>query len=166
MTIQCQHPQRETGLGDCQPGISTNDYAVMRRAVRRDGRVAIAQILNAAQVIMAMIGKLVCYVPLMAFWFAIGLALFAPDTFAGLVRELQTADPVTVSGTARTFLRVASIIAYFAIAATAVLGGSSLGLRNCYAESMHRRMAQGAASASAARGMASSCSAARDGSTA
>jgi hypothetical protein len=157
MTIQCQHPKSEA---------SANDYAVMRRAVRRDGRVAIAQMLNAAQVIMAMIGKLVCYVPLMAFWFAIGLALFAPDTFAGLVRELQTADPVTVSGTARTFLRVASIIAYFAIAATAVLGGSSLGLRNCYAESMHRRMAQGAASASAARGMASSCSAARDGSTA
>ena len=121
--------------------ITDRDYAAMQRTVFRDGRVAVAQLVNIGRVAFVVFDKLVLGVPIVAFWIAIGLLLFVPESYVDLVRELQKLDPSALAVTAKHFLQIGLMFAMVAFGAMATCG-YRFGFRNRYSESIGRLLRQ------------------------
>lgn len=111
--------------------LSGSQYAAMRRRARRDWHNALAQLGNLAVVALVVFGRLLRGVPLVCFWFAAGLALYAPDEYANLVGTLQQADPAAIASATRNGLGLAMTILLLALCLL-MLFGQRVGFKNCY----------------------------------
>jgi hypothetical protein len=121
--------------------VTDNDYAAMQQAVLRDSRVAIEQFMNVGEVMIVVLQKLVLGLPVMVFWFGVGSALFAPECYADLARELQKAEPTTVAAAAKRVLQCGMVFGIVTFCWMAVFG-HRFGFRPCYSEAVDRILRQ------------------------
>ena len=117
--------------------IADADYAMRQQLAFRDGRNALAQLLNAGRVAMNVLGKVYISVPLIMFWGALAIAAFTPESFKATVQEFQKADSEVMLSSALVLLKLVVTIASMIIGLMASFG-HRFGFTNCYSTDVSR----------------------------
>lgn len=129
-------------INDVQVGTVTDaQYAAMQRHAARDGRNAIAQFFNIAQMALVIADKLLVAVPLMCFWTAIALAAFSPDSFMEIAKEFQNAGPAAITSAVRSVMQQGVLLLAITVGMMVAMG-FRFGFKNFYAAAVNRMLRQ------------------------
>lgn len=115
------------------------DYAALRRGVYRDPRLAFEQLVAVGRFVVRALDKVVVMVPILGFWFAIGTAVFAPEIYVDLAREVQSAAPGEIATAARNLVLLGLVLVLASLAMVAALS-DRFSIRNCYSEALADRL--------------------------
>lgn len=120
--------------------VTDAEYATMERFVFRDLYVSVQQsFFNVVRIAFSVLDKLIIAVPVMCFWGFIFVAVYAPESFSEISRELLNADVTQLSSEIRPIL---SVVVSVAVLTVFVMGflGARFGYRNYYREAIDRRL--------------------------
>ncbi|KVP97027.1 hypothetical protein WJ97_14505 [Burkholderia ubonensis] len=121
--------------------ITDAEYAGMQQRAFRDGRNALAQLLNLGRMALVAVDKLVVAVPVVFFWGAVALVLFAPESYTEVIREFQKADAAATAKAIAAFVQVGITVAVMAVGLMAAMG-YRFGFRDYYGEAVNRMLRQ------------------------
>ncbi|BBL36039.1 hypothetical protein Nstercoris_02318 (plasmid) [Nitrosomonas stercoris] len=121
--------------------VSDAQYAAMQRMAFRDGRTALAQFFNLGRVAFVVVEKLLVTVPFLVFWSAVAIAIFSPESYTDLVRELQKADQAEIMSAMYLFLQAVLVLA-LGLVCTGFVMGYHYEFRNLYSEAVNRMLRQ------------------------
>ncbi|KVP39490.1 hypothetical protein [Burkholderia ubonensis] len=121
--------------------ISDAEYAGMQQRAFRDGRNALAQLFNVGHMALVAVEKLVVAVPVVFFWGAVALVLFAPESYAEVIREFQKADAAATAKAIGVIVHVGITVAVLAVGLMAATG-YRFGFRDYYSEAINRMLRQ------------------------
>ena len=121
--------------------ISDADYAAIQLAAYRDVRGAMVQVMNIGHVARTLLKAFVVGAPIGAFWLAVGLALWAPDSCLEFVNSLTAADASAIASIAAKLLQT-FLFLHLVTAGLMVVLGYRFGFRDCYADEVGKLLCQ------------------------
>lgn len=119
--------------------VTDAQYATMQlQAIRNRGN-ALAQVKNLGSVAVTILDRLVIGVPAMFFWGFLTLALWSPDFFMAIVREILSGDTASNLSFIR-FLLLFTVMVCLASFFLLLLFGVNFGFVNYYSEALNRML--------------------------
>lgn len=119
--------------------LSDADYAAMQQDALRDGRNALAQLLNIGRVLFTVVDRLIVVVPVLVFWGVLAFAAFAPYSPAEMLLEFQQVDAATIKRTLGQLLQIGATLVLMTMMMMPVLG-FRFGFKNCYSAAVDQML--------------------------
>ena len=120
--------------------VTDAEYATMERFVFRDLYVSVQQsFFNVVRIAFSVLDKLILTVPVMCFWGALFVAIYEPESFSEITREILN---TTVSQLPLAIRPILSVVVSVFVLTVIVIGflGARFGYRNYYREAIDRRL--------------------------
>lgn len=119
--------------------LSDATFAGMQQEAFRDGRNALAQLLNIGRVAITVFDRIIVVVPVLVFWGALAVAVFSPYTYTDMLLEFQKADAATITRALQGVVKIGLSLVGMTMIMMPVFG-FRFGFKNCYAEAVDQML--------------------------
>jgi len=120
--------------------VSDVQYAIMQQRSFRDGRNAIAQVLNLVRTVFCIIEKLIIAIPLSLFWGVVAFAISSPDSLSSALHDFK-ADPASIITSVGSFIHIVLTLMFIAVGIMFFIG-YRFGFKNYYSAAVGRMLRQ------------------------
>lgn len=115
-------------------------YKAVQESVKREKRLYLAFAWEFLCAFFRAFGALFRNVPWVTFALLMAMALFDPASFTGLIADLRTADPESVTKGVRVLLQTSFLITFLCIFMAVLTAGRKFGFKNPFDAALSRRI--------------------------